>query len=316
MGLMIAALPLLVSDKARAQGRDERPGALIALGYTNAPDGDVIVGGDPEGGATLVELRVRKGQQVSQHEIIAVLSNYHKSTAALRLANGELRKLVHVDDAVLHGTRVENLAAQETSLRSTEEETELRALQRRRSNQPLDQRVLEANLDHQKLQRQRSDLQLARQALANDQALQKIAIARAEAFVEHEQKVQEQALVRAPISGTVIHLFSRAGERVDPEGILRIVDMRSMQVLVDVDELNLKDLRVGAKAQIVLRGMPGLYQGTVTSIGATLKRMQAADAASGSSTDGRAIQVRVSFDQGQSVPEVLGLSAKVLFGDH
>ena len=52
-----------------------------------------MVAGDPDGGANLVELRIKDGQKVKRDEIIAVLSNYPKADVAVRMAEANLTKL-------------------------------------------------------------------------------------------------------------------------------------------------------------------------------------------------------------------------------
>ena len=66
---------------------------LIARGYTDAPTGTVVVAGDPAGGSTVLELRIKDGQKVKRDEIIAVLSNYPLADIGVRTAEANLEKL-------------------------------------------------------------------------------------------------------------------------------------------------------------------------------------------------------------------------------
>src|SRR3979409_548815 len=68
-------------------------GPLISRGYTEAPAGTVVVAGNPLGGSSVLELRVKDGQQVKRDEILAVPSNYPSAEIAVRIAETALAKL-------------------------------------------------------------------------------------------------------------------------------------------------------------------------------------------------------------------------------
>ena len=65
---------------------------------------------------------------------------------------------------------------------------------------------------------------------------------------------REQALVRSPLDGVVVQIYTRQGERVSPTGIVKIVDMSQLRVLADVDELHLGRVAPGGKVEVTFRG--------------------------------------------------------------
>jgi multidrug resistance efflux pump len=309
--LSVCFTAMLTSSRAGDGKNANTP--LIARGYTDAPEGIALVAGDPEGGSNVIELRIREGQKVTRDEIISVLSNYAKANAALRIAEGQLTRLKRIDDEVLKAIGPAQIALQEAAVQSAEADNKLKALERARSNKPLDQRELEARIADLSLQKQRSDLKLAKQSLANDQARNQADILKIEALIRHEYQVREQALVRSPLNGVVVQIFSRVGERVSPNGIAKIVDMGQLRAIADVDELNLNRVKLGEKVEITFRGNAKVYKGTITRIGEAVKRMQRADPYDGSSTDARTVQVQIGFDDPENVPQVLGREARVVF---
>ena len=80
-GLWVAA----ERQTSSAQEGIRPTGPLISRGYTEAPAGTVTVAGNPLGGATLIELRIKDGQNVKRDEIIAVLSAYPAADIGVRM---------------------------------------------------------------------------------------------------------------------------------------------------------------------------------------------------------------------------------------
>ena len=314
--LVMAALALWMTPSRQtssAQDGTRNDGPLISRGYTDAPAGTAVVAGDPAGGSTILELRIKDGQKVKRDEVIAVLSNHPKADLALRMAEADLVKLKQVRDTVMHGTRLTDLALQEASLKSAIEENKLKTLERNRSGKPPDQKELEASLAEQSLDRQQAKLKLAKQTLANDQAQMELDITNTEARIDNARRTREEALVRSPLDGVVVQIFGRQGERVSSAGIAKIVDMSQLRVLADVDELHVGRVQPGGKVEITFRGSSTVYKGTIARVAPTVKRMQRVEPDGASSTDARVVQVEIEFDDPSSMPQVLGRETRVTF---
>ncbi len=286
---------------------------LIARGYTDAPAGTAVVAGDPAGGSVLIELRVKDGQKVQKGEIIAVLSNYPRADVSLRISEADLAKLIRTHDTVLRGTRVTEINLQEATLKSSIEENKLKSLERKRAGKPPDQRELEEALAEQSLERQKVRLELLKTTLANDLAQYDIDLVNAKAKVESARRTREESLVRSPLNGVVVQIFSRQGERMSPAGIAKIVDMSQLRVLADVDELNVGRIAPGGKVDITFRGNQEVYKGTIERVAPTVKRMQRVEPDGGSSTDARVVQVEIVIDDPSKMPPVLGRETRVTF---
>jgi HlyD family secretion protein len=320
-GLMVVAIiavlvmwiaPSRQTSSAQDSGRTAAA-PLISRGYTDAPAGTAVVAGDPAGGTNLIELRIKDGQKVKRDEIIAVLSNYPKADVALRMAEANLTKLKQTHDTVLMGTRVTDINLLEATLKSSLESDKLQTLQRGRSGKPPDQKELEANLAAQGLEREKVRLELSKQTLKNDLAQYEIDLANSTAQVDNARRSREEALVRSPLDGLVVQIFSRQGERISPAGIAKIVDMTQLRVLADVDELNVARLAPGGKVEVTFRGSPTVYKGTISRVAPTVKRMQRVEPDGASSTDARVVQVEIEFDDPSTMPQVLGRETRVTF---
>jgi HlyD family secretion protein len=301
------------SQTSSAQDGNRPAAPLTSRGYTDAPTGTVVVAGDPAGGTNLLELRIKDGQTVKRDEIIAVLSNLPKADEALRKAEANLAKLKQIHDTVLMGTRVTDIALLEATLKSSIESDKLQQLQRSRSGKPPDVKELEASLAEQGLQRERVRLELAKTTLKNDLAQDELDLATFTAQVDFAHRTREQALIRSPLDGVVVRIFSRQGERVSPAGIAKVVDMSQLRVLAEVNEQSVSRLVSGGKVKITLRGAPTAHKGTILRVAPTVKRMQRVEPDGASSTDARIVQVEIQFDYLFSMPQALGREAQVTF---
>jgi HlyD family secretion protein len=310
-GLWIMPSRQTSSAQDGAKAANQQP--LLARGYTDAPEGTVVVAGDPAGGSVLVEMRVRDGQKVKKGDVLAVLSNYARADVTLRMAEADLTKLKQHHDFVLKGTRLSEIALQEAQLKSSIEQNKLDALQRARSGKPPDVRELETAIADQALERQKVRLELLKTTLANDLAQYDIDLANNMAKIDSAKRTLEDALVRSPLDGVVVQIFSRQGERVSPTGIVKVVDMSKLRVLADVDELHVGRLKPGGKVEVTFRGANDVYKGTIERIAPTVKRMQRVEPDGGSSTDARVVQVEITIDDPSSMPQVLGRETRVTF---
>src|SRR5262249_50684476 len=131
MGLLamiaIVALAVWLMPERQISSAQDRPNGkpLIARGYTDATPGTVIVAGDPLGGQTILELRIKDGQAVKRDEIIAVLSNYPQAETSVRIAEANLEKINQTRESLVTGPRVTMLAMAEADLKTTLENQKL-----------------------------------------------------------------------------------------------------------------------------------------------------------------------------------------------
>lgn len=315
---MLAAVALWMApsrqtSSAQDGGRPNNAPALISRGYTDAPAGTAVIAGDPAGGSTLLELRIKDGQMVKRDEIVAVLSEYPRADVAVRTAEANLEKLNQVREGMLTGSRVTRIAMQEAAIQTTIEQNKLSALERQRSAKPLDQKEIEASLAEGTLEKQKATLHLMKQSLTADLALNDIDLANAKAALDSARSNRETTLVRSPLDGIVVQIFARQGERVSTAGIAKVVDMRQLRVLADVDELHVGRVAQGGKVEVTFRGSPTIYKGTISRVAPTVKRMQRVEPDGGTSTDARVVQVEIEIDDPSSMPQVLGRETRVTF---
>jgi multidrug resistance efflux pump len=317
VALVVAAILAMWIGPSRqtssAQDGIKPAGPLISRGYTDAPAGTAVIAGDPLGGAVLLELRITDGQKVKRDDVIAVLSNYPKADVAVRSAEAELVKAKQQREAMVSGFRTAEIAMQEVVVKSEVESNKLKALQMQRSGLPPDQKQLELSIAQQNLEREQAKLRVQKETLETDLAQIETEIGIITAKLDNARTTREQALVRSPLDGVVVQIYSRQGERVSPSGIAKIVDLSQLRILADVDELHVGRVIVGGKVEVTFRGSPTVYKGKISRVAPTVKRMQRVEPDGGSSTDGRVVQVEIELDDPSSMPQVLGRETRVTF---
>ncbi len=314
--IIIAALTLWIMPSRQTSSAQDGPrpvAPLISRGYTDAPSGTALIAGDPAGGGVLIELRVTDGQKVKRDEVIAVLSNYPKADIAVRTSEAELAKTKQAREAMVSGYRTAEIAMQEVVVKSAAEEVKLKNLEMQRSGKPPDQKQLEQSISLQSLEREQAKLRIQKETLESDLQQSNNDIAIIKAKLDSARNTREQALVRSPLDGIVIQIYTRQGERISQSGIAKIVDLSQLRVLADVDELHVGRIANGGKVEVTFRGSPTVYQGTISRVAPTVKRMQRMEPDGGSSTDARVVQVEIQLDDPSSMPQVLGRETRVTF---
>lgn len=296
-----------------AQNRSsEVHGPLISRGYTDAPAGTAIIAGDPVGGAVLSELRIKNGQAVKRDEIIAVLNNYAVADVEVRRIESEIAKARRQRETMVSGYRTAEIALQEVSVKTAAEESRLKDLELSRSSAPPDQKQIQSTISQQTLEREQAKLTVQKQVLAADLAQTESSIAILETKLDDAKVERELALVRSPLDGVVVDIYTRQGERISGRGIAKIVDLNQIRIFADVDELHLRNIRPGGKVEFTFQGSRTTHVGTITRTPLTVKRTKRSEADFGES-NARLVEVEIKPDDPQSIPQMLGREARVIF---
>ena len=111
----------------------------------------------------------------------------------------------------------------------------------------------------------------------------------------------------------VVEIFTRQGETLAGRlGIAKIVDMRQLRVMADVDELHLARLVPGARVEVTFRGSRRVYKGTIVRAPMMVTRVKRsrADLGLGSA---HTVEAEIQFDDPTSIPQMLDHEARVTF---
>jgi HlyD family secretion protein len=129
-----------------------------------------------------------------------------------------------------------------------------------------------------------------------------IALAQAEvegaiASVNRLEAELSQAYIRAPQSGQILRIHTRAGERVGEEGIVALGQTERMMVVAEVYESDLHRIRNGQLATITssTNSFPKPLQGKVTEVGFEVAKRDVLDTDPTAANDARVVEVEIQL---------------------
>lgn len=108
----------------------------------------------------------------------------------------------------------------------------------------------------------------------------------------------EQAYIRAPVTGRVLHVNTWPGERVDDRGVLDLAATGEVFAEAEVYETDLDRVHAGQTAVITSSVLKDALHGRVVNVGRALQRQQVVNIDPAANTDARVALVRVLLDAG------------------
>ncbi|MCP4183382.1 MAG: HlyD family efflux transporter periplasmic adaptor subunit [Hyphomicrobiales bacterium] len=109
-----------------------------------------------------------------------------------------------------------------------------------------------------------------------------------------------KSLVRAPISGTVLQIHARPGERSDGKGILSIGNIDKMTAEVEIYQTEIGAVVLGTPVELSAEALSRQLHGTVTKIGLEVGTQTLVDSSPAANTDARVVTVTVALDDASS----------------
>jgi HlyD family secretion protein len=123
----------------------------------------------------------------------------------------------------------------------------------------------------------------------------------------------ERTIIRAPSSGRVLRIVTRAGEAIGTSGILDLGDTSQMFVVAEVYETDVGLVRLGQTATINSRN--GAFSepltGKVSSIGWQIFKNNVLDDDPAANADARVVEVRIQLDDSKAVEALTNLQVDV-----
>lgn len=277
-------------------------GRIIPLGETRtiaAPFG--------AGDARIGDLRVKEGDRVQRGDVLATLDNEKQFEAAVESARAlaaareatfaQVRASVRAsrDEAKAALARAETTAA--NALREFERADELR----RRgvaTETTFDQRRAARDEAQREVERLRATLSRYGEDL--DTQPDVVVAARnldaAKADLARAAADLDKAIVRAPITGTVLTINTRAGEKPGAQGILNIGDLEQMAIEAEIHQSQIGYVSLGDSVEATADALPRPLRGTVTRIGLEVARQTLTDPSPAANTDARVVRITVTLD--------------------
>ncbi len=110
----------------------------------------------------------------------------------------------------------------------------------------------------------------------------------------------DKSFVRAPISGTVLTINTRVGEKPGSSGILTLGNIDRMIAEVEVYQSAVLAVAPGQAVTIRADALPEPLHGTVARVGLEVGRQTLTDASPAANTDARVVKVYVDLDESSS----------------
>lgn len=278
------------------------------------PRGDVITVAPPYGAgdARIAALPLSEGDRVAAGDILATLDNLPFLESALLTARAE----VAVREAVLAQTRAATAASRDEAQAALDQAraaaTEAQAdhdrtlaLSRRGVATQAAMDMAEANRSQTALAVAKATATLNRFAAGDADAQPDVIVASrnldaARAALARAEADLARAEVRAPVSGTVLTLDARPGERPPAAGILTMGDTDTMMAEVEVYQDRIARVAIGQPVELMAVAIGQSLHGRVSRIGLTVGRQGLLPDDIAANTDARVVRVEVELEPGSS----------------
>jgi len=289
------------------------PESIVALGRL-LPQGEVIEVATSSGvrDARIENLEVTEGDRIEAGQIIAVLDNERRLLAAVDSAG----KTVALREAALVQTRSDvrasegetraSLAGAEASLVAARQDyVRIEQLIARGYATTADHIRMTANLTEAEYEVERLRARLLRYSAdrIDDQADVVVAQRNLDAARAELQRAREdlqQAYVRAPITGRILEVHARPGEKPGEDGVVSIGNTDIMIARLEVYQTLIGRIAVGDPVELSADALPQPLNGHIGRLGLQVKRQSVVDDDPAANTDARVVEVIVRFDQPSS----------------
>ena len=257
-------------------------------------------------GVTVRELHVAEGQDVAAGQLLVTLDNIERRRARLSEAEARLRAAeVHLQQ-VQAGSKAGDLAAQRAAVELADRQSQLSRREAERAVQlharkAISDEQLESQqwqLDRWLLEKQRAEglLSSLSEVRETDVRAAQSDIDAAVAAVASAQAELAGSELKSPLAGRVLRIRSFPGERVDPQGLLELADVGSMQAVAEVYEGDVGLLSPGLPAKVLLDASGEELSGVVAEIGNAVARKVVLTNDPVSDTDARVVEVRIDLE--------------------
>jgi len=159
---------------------------------------------------------------------------------------------------------------------------------------------------------------VAADAREEDRAMAEANLQLAKARLDESRAVLGKTYIRAPIDGTVLRKYHRAGESVsnsssNPDPIFTIGDKRALRVRMDVDEADVSKLSLGQLAYVTADTYGNQrFPGRVVRIGQELGRKNVRTDEPTERVDNKILETLVELENGVDLPVGLRVNAFIV----
>lgn len=122
---------------------------------------------------------------------------------------------------------------------------------------------------------------------------------------------QNMSMIRAPLRGQVLKIYTRPGEQIGPEGILELGETDQMTVVAEVYETDVHRLAEGQEAEINSPALAEPVKGKVINIGYRVGKMDVLSSDPVADTDARVVEAVILVDNPEALQRLTNLQVDV-----
>lgn len=274
------------------------------------PRGDVSIVAPPYGAgdARIAEILVKTGDRVEKGNVVARLDNEGQLQSAVLLAEANVAvrqaTLVQTRTAVQNSQDEAKAGLEQAQSAATEAATSLLRTKELFERGVTTQAELDASAAAERqavLAVQKAQATLSRFTAEGVDMQPDVIVATrnleaADADLARAHSDLARAAVLAPITGVVLDVLARAGERPPTGGIMEMGDTDHMMAEVEIYQDRIGAIATGQAVELVAAAIGQTLQGSVQSIGLTVGRQGLVSDDTAANTDARVITVMVELD--------------------
>jgi len=133
----------------------------------------------------------------------------------------------------------------------------------------------------------------------------------AEADLAHAEAQLAMSIVRSPVSGQVLKIHARDGERVGAAGIAEVGRTDEMCAVAEVYETDIGLVKPGQRARLTSPALSAPLEGEVERIGLKVGKLDLLDTDPAARTDARVVEVLIRLDDGADVAGLTNLQVRI-----
>lgn len=122
---------------------------------------------------------------------------------------------------------------------------------------------------------------------------------------------QSMSMIRAPLRGQVLKIYTRPGEQIGQEGILELGETDQMTVVAEVYETDVHRLAEGQEAVISSPALAESVKGKVINIGYRVGKMDVLSSDPVADTDARVVEAVILVDNPEALQRLTNLQVDV-----
>lgn len=249
---------------------------------------DVIQAGAKQGEINAQQAEIARLSAERQGNIAAQVATVARLQSELQNAQAEFNRYqsLYQEGAISASERDSRRLALDTAQKSVQEAQV--NLDRLRSTTPAE------------LNRARATLEQIAEVRPVDVRSAQAQVNRAIAARNQAKASFEQSVVRSPIDGEVLDIYTRAGEVVSTDGIVEIGQTQQMQAIAEVYQTDISKVQVGQRVRVTSDSIASELTGTVERVGSQVRRQAIVNTDPSANIDARVIEVQINLDDASS----------------